>query len=135
MHSFDIRTQQSLINMEKIEIVNCPENLESIEVIIEVECPIQHRNFLQSVKRKIFKYKWEIAAGFVILCVGAIVLCAYFFTGNNSRSETQSTKTTTVIEAFDFGIASTTPITTTAATTSMSVTRRALDLDEILDSM
>lgn len=123
--------------MEKIEIVNCPENIESIEVIIELESPVHHRNLLQSVKRKIFKYKWEIAAGFVILCVVAVVLCVYFFTESDSRSETQTT-TTAVIEAFDIGIASTTPTTTTATaetTTNMMATRMASDLDQILDPM
>ena len=60
--------------MEKIEIVNCPTNIESIEV----ESPIQHQNFLKTVKEKICYYKWEIMAGFIIFCVIVIVLCVFF---------------------------------------------------------
>lgn len=63
--------------MEKIEIVNCPTNIESIEVTIEVESPIQHQNFLKTVKEKICYYKWELMAGFIIFCVIVIVLCVF----------------------------------------------------------
>ena len=78
-------------------------------------------------------------AGFIILCVIAIVMCVYFLTENDPISETQST--TTINEAFDFDLPPTTSsekipttTTTTSATTRITTTtERPEGLDMILN--
>ena len=104
--------------MKTVEILNCPDNVESIEITIEEEAINQNhdRSFLYVIKQNLCEYRWEIVAALCIICALVIGLCIFFLTGKNTDSEST---TMTMIDTDNFDLL---PISTEKTDLSMNAT-------------
>lgn len=133
------------ISKYPIEVLDCPDNIESIEITIEeVINQYDDHNFLKTVKRKISENKWRIVAGLIIICAIVIGLCIFFLTNETAKSkpatmetanisniETYQTSTEGIVLPTNMGIQT---ITTTAKNI-INTTKRRAHIDEILNPM